>query len=110
MLEANGRINLCLSRSAQRPGRASNEETTRADARHSQPRDTVFQPDLYRLRLRQGEGTAGDWPAMDEFLPALCFVAGVAVRDHVEDAVRATEQSAIPDCDDPRYNLRLRAG
>ena len=28
-------------------------------------------------------------PGVDEFLPAVRFAAGAAVRDHVEDAVRA---------------------
>ena len=36
-------------------------------------------------------------PRLDEFLPALCFAAGVAIRHHVRDAVLRTQQPAIPD-------------
>ena len=45
---------------------------------------------------------------MDELLSALCFAACVAVWNHVENAVRGTQQPAIFDRHHPRNHERLR--
>src|SRR6266852_479495 len=60
--------------------------------RRSQPGVAVFRPDLHWLRLRQGQGSPGNGIGVDELLPALCFAARTAVRNHVEDALRGTQQ------------------
>src|SRR5712664_4721092 len=66
--------------------------------RHSQPGVAVVRPDLHRLR----QGSAGSGFGMDELLSALCFAARAAVWNHVENAVRGTQQPAIFDRNHPR--------
>src|SRR5712664_3034823 len=72
--------------------------------RHSQPGVAVFRPDLHRLR----QGSAGSGFGMDELLSALCFAARAAVWNHVENAVRGTQQPAIFDRQHPWNHERLR--
>jgi len=76
--------------------------------RHTQPGVAVFRPDLHRLRLWQVQGSAGSGFGMDELLSALCFAARVAVWNHVENAVRGTQQPAIFDRQHPWNHERLR--
>src|SRR5216684_9199348 len=76
MLGANGRINLL-----QWPVRLGPKTMKRCfpHGRHSQSRIAVFRADLHRLRLWQGQRSAGAGPGMDELLllyvslPALLF-------------------------------------
>src|SRR5664279_1205654 len=107
MLEAKRRINLAMAPPPGLPVRAKTKKKTYPHDRYSQSRYPVFRPDLYRLRLRQGERAAGAGAGLDELLPALCFAARVAVRDHVKNPVRGTQQPAVLDRDHPRHVQRL---
>src|SRR4051812_36932859 len=81
-----------------------------ADDRYSQSGAALFWPDLHRLCLRQIEKPAGDRLGLDELLSALRVAARPAVRHHVEDAVRRTQQSAIFDRNHTRHRQRIRSG
>jgi hypothetical protein len=107
MLGACGRINLFQSSKTHRHASENTQENSFPHDRYNQSGDTLFRPDLHRLRLRESQGVAGVRARLDELLPALRVAAGAAVRDHVANAVRRAQQSAIPDRDHARHHARL---
>src|SRR5438045_2955287 len=84
MLEANGRINLGLGHSVQDVdgGPFTMKKTLPSWSTSPIPRCRIFWPDLHRLRQWQGERPPRAGPGVDELLPALCFAARFAVRNH----------------------------
>jgi hypothetical protein len=67
-------------------GANNNEKNILSWSKSSTSR-TLFRPDLYRVRLWQGQETPRAGLGVDELLPALRFAAGVAVQDYVKNAL-----------------------
>src|SRR5258708_913656 len=94
------------------PGPTTKKNNRSHDGR-SQSGAAVFRLDLHRICLRQAQETARNGSSLDEFLPALRVVAGAVFQNHVKDAVRGTQQSAVRDRNhtgDGRGVLPLRRG
>src|ERR1700750_2971137 len=110
MLGATDELTLPPSTRRAPDSRRATKKTTCPPDHYPQSGAAVFRADLHRLCLRQIQKSAGNRPRLDELLPALRLAARLAVRHHVEDAVRGTQQSPVFDCDDARHRKRIRSG